>query len=109
MTTQKQALRAVLRERAIQDEAWGEQNRDPQTYLSILVEEVGEIAREANDLCWCQANGIGRDDIRARLYEEAVQTAAVALAIVECLIRNKWRWPEQCGHNCRRGIEEEEK
>jgi len=97
MTTQERALRDVLRERARQDEGWGEQNHDPQTYLSILIEEVGETAKEANDLRWWQANGGGRDDIRARLYEEAVQTAAVALAIVECLLRGKWRWPEQRG------------
>lgn len=95
MTIQERALKDVLRERARQDEGWGEQNHDPQTYLSILIEEVGETAKEANDLRWWQANGGGRDDIRARLYEEAVQTAAVALAIVECLLRGKWRWPEQ--------------
>lgn len=97
MTTQERALRDVLRERARQDEGWGEQNHDPQTYLSILIEEVGETAKEANDLRWWQANGGGRDDIRARLYEEAVQTAAVALAIVECLLRGKWRWPSSAG------------
>jgi hypothetical protein len=95
----KNAIRDVLAERRRQDAKWGEQNHDPQTYLSILVEEVGELAREANDLRWL----VGRDaqevcyDVHsARLYIEAVQTAAVALAIVECLLRSKWRWPEQC-------------
>ena len=92
----KRAIRDVLRERRRQNEGWGEQNHDPQTWLSVLVEEVGEMAKEANDLHFWAANGGGRDDIRARLYTEAVQTAAVALAIVECLLRGKWRWPEQC-------------
>ncbi len=29
-----------------------------------------------------------------KLRDEAVQTAAVALAIVECLDRAKWSWPQ---------------
>jgi len=79
------ALTDVLKERARQDAKWGGQNHDPQTWVSILAEEVGEMAKEANDLRRAPAGE--RGGISARLYTEAVQTAAVALAIVECLAR----------------------
>lgn len=79
------ALEAVLAERARQDARWGEQNHDPFTYLTILVEEVGEFAQAALHR---QFGGPKADE----MHEEAVQVAAVALAIVECLDRNKWSW-----------------
>lgn len=81
------ALASVREERARQDEKWGEQNNDPFTYLAVLTEEVGELAQAA-----LHARFGG--PAAAKLREEAVHTAAVALAIVECLDRGKWRWPE---------------
>lgn len=80
------ALRDVLAERKRQDAKWGEQNHDPFTYLTILTEEVGETAQAALSMRF------GSGD-PAHLREEAVQVAAVALAIVECLDRQKWKWP----------------
>lgn len=79
-----EALSLVISERGVQNEKWGEQNHTPEIYLAILVEEVGELAQEI---------------LNARLYNnenpnlmvEAVQVAAVSLAMVECLLRNKWR------------------
>jgi NTP pyrophosphatase (non-canonical NTP hydrolase) len=59
------SLFSVLNERIKQDSKWGEQNHDMFTWMSILMEEVGELART-----------------------EAVQVAAVALAIVECIDRS---------------------
>jgi len=67
------------------NEKWGEQNHDPFLYLNVLMEEVGECSQAA-----LQARFEGGDESRIR--EEAVQVAAVALAIVECLDRKKWRW-----------------
>lgn len=81
------ALISVLEERTRQDEKWGEQNHDPFTYLAILSEEVGETAQAALQTKFGGKHG-GLDHLR----EEAVQTAAVALAIVECLDRGKWHW-----------------
>lgn len=83
------ALDSILAERLRQDARWGEQNHDPITYLSILMEEVGEMAQAALQTRFGGKRG-GLDHLR----EEAVQTAAVALAIVECLDRGKWRWPK---------------
>jgi NTP pyrophosphatase (non-canonical NTP hydrolase) len=85
------ALDDVLFERECQDEKWGEQNHDPFTYGAILMEEVGEFSQAALN---ARFEKIGSPDIRLEhLREEAVQVAAVALAIVECLDRKKWRWP----------------
>ncbi len=79
------ALMDVLRERIRQDAKWGEQNNDPFLYLTVLGEEFGEL---------CQAALHSRfgGHAASKLREEAVQTAAVALAIVECLDRDKWVW-----------------
>lgn len=87
------ALSDVLAERARQDEKWGEQNHDPFTYLAILSEEVGEMAQAALDARFGGPLDARFDRPAANLRTEAVQTAAVALALVECLDRGKWQWP----------------
>lgn len=81
------SLNDVLTERARQDAKWGEQNHDPFTYLAILTEEVGELAQAALHARFGGPAAVG-------LRDEAVQVAAVALAIVQCLDRCKWVWPE---------------
>jgi NTP pyrophosphatase (non-canonical NTP hydrolase) len=78
------ALRDILLERQRQDAKFGEQNLDPMLYLTVLTEEVGEVAKAILDIRF------GKDTL-AHLREEAVQTAAVALAFVECLDRGKWK------------------
>jgi NTP pyrophosphatase (non-canonical NTP hydrolase) len=79
------AIAAVVAERARQDAKWGTQNHDPFLYLNILMEEVGETSQAALDLRF------GKGTLQ-HLRDEAVQAAAVALAIVECLDRGKWEW-----------------
>lgn len=81
----ERAICAVIAERGRQDEKWGEQNHDPFTYLTVLIEEVGEFAQAALHTRFGGNASSG-------LYNEAVQCAAVALAIVECLERKKWEW-----------------
>jgi len=80
------ALGSVLNERVKQNEKWGEQNHDPFTYLAVLGEEYGELCQAALQTKYGGPAAAG-------LREEAVQTAAVALAIVECIDRDKWHWP----------------
>lgn len=66
----------VLKERISQDARWGEQNHTPDRWLAILMEEVGEMAKE-NLEC------------RPLLYRaELIQVAAVAVAMLECFDRN---------------------
>ena len=79
-----QVLGEVLAERKRQDEKWGEQNHDPITWLGILVEEVGELAKaiiETVFISFGSHGGIGN------IRREAIDVAAVAVAIVECLDR----------------------
>jgi len=79
------AYEDVLAERTRQDAKWGEQNHDPFTYLTVLGEEYGEACQAALHLRF-------GGHAAGKLREEAVQTAAVALALVECLDRQKWSW-----------------
>jgi NTP pyrophosphatase (non-canonical NTP hydrolase) len=80
----EQALADVRTERQRQDAKWGTQNHDPITYLAILTEEVDELAQAALHLRFGGPAALG-------VREEAVQVCAVALAIIECLDRNKWK------------------
>jgi NTP pyrophosphatase (non-canonical NTP hydrolase) len=82
------ALADVVAERASQDAKWGEQNHHPLVWLGILTEEVGELARSmlAEQFPTYQ-HGINVHDHTVR--HEAIQVAAVAIALVECLDRCK--------------------
>jgi NTP pyrophosphatase (non-canonical NTP hydrolase) len=86
------AARDVLDERIRQDAKWGEQNHDPFCYLTVLMEEVGETSEAALHTRFGGPKACG-------LRKEAVQTAAVALAIVECLDRGKWSWRSDVDNN----------
>lgn len=93
------ALELVLAERVRQDARWGEQNHDPFTWNAILMEEVGEWQKEALTM---RFNAVKANALDMRV--EAVRVAAVALAIVECIDRGKWRWPrERSGANRAKG------
>jgi NTP pyrophosphatase (non-canonical NTP hydrolase) len=78
-------LQEVMVERARQDEKWREQNHEPAVYLAILAEEVGEVAQE---VLRAKFGGKSLDSYRAEL----IQVAAVAVAMVECLDRDKWTY-----------------
>lgn len=75
------AVQDTLDERDRQDKKWGEQNHDPITWSAILTEECGEFAQAA-----LQSRFGG--PAAAGLRDEAIQCAAVALQIVECIDRN---------------------
>lgn len=77
VATRERILRLVVAERARQDAKWGWPNAglagcDPHKKLSILVEEVGEVAEALLDR--------QSDD---ELRDELVQVAAVAVAWLE--------------------------
>lgn len=76
-------LGEVLAERAHQDEKWGEQNHEPEVWLAILGEEVGELATAILRRRFGDYEHRESGDMRA----EAIQVAAVAVALVECLDR----------------------
>ena len=80
-------LSDVLKERMLQDKKWGEQNHDPFCYLAVLGEEYGEAVKSA-----LQTKFGGPEAGVEKLRNELIQTAAVAVAMVECLDRGKWEW-----------------
>ena len=70
-------MEEILAEREKQDQKWGEQNHDTQMWLTILVEEIGEVAKAI----------LEKDDIGYR--KELVQVGAVALAALQSFERNE--------------------
>jgi len=76
----------ILSERKRQDIVFGEQNRTPTKWVSILAEEVGSAAKQANNF------DVTGNELNLRRYElEIIQVAAVALVTLECLERGKWK------------------
>lgn len=74
------AMNAVLMERFKQNEKWGLQQHDPEWWLPILGEEFGELCKAILE------NNFGPGPT-SDILDEAVQCAAVSLAIVECMMR----------------------
>src|SRR5690349_8803229 len=75
----------VVRERNRQDEQWGDQNHHPAYWLAILGKQVGQFGNEVLNREWW-------NDVEAatlKLRNEAVQIAAVAVAIAECIDRGE--------------------
>jgi len=78
----------IRKERRRQYEKWGEQNHRPLVWTSILGEEYGAVCKEALE------SNFEMDDVSFRLRlenyrRECIQVAAVAVAMLECLERNK--------------------
>lgn len=78
-------IRDILKERNRQDAEHGkDRNLLPSEWLPILGEEFGEVC-----------TGIANWDID-NIREEAVQVAAVAMAMIECIDRNRVKWRDLC-------------
>lgn len=80
-------LEEIKAERTRQTALFGEQNHTPCKWMPILMEEVGEVAKE---VCEYQFNS---DYFKAKAHlkkyrAELVQVAAVAVQMIECLDRN---------------------
>lgn len=75
-------LGEVAGERQRQFRKWGQQDHDDvRVWVSILAEEQGEVATEANDYM------LAFDGALQRMRAECVQVAAVAVAIVQAIDR----------------------
>ena len=80
-----EVLTEVAEERLGQDAKWGEQNHEPEIWLSILTEEVGELATAMLRTRFHAYEHRKVEDMR----REAIQVAAVAVAFIECLDRRE--------------------
>lgn len=72
------AVNSVVAERERQDAKWGPQDHPGPVWMAILGEEFGE-------LCECILHAQFGGPAAADLRKEAVQVAAVALAIVQAV------------------------
>jgi NTP pyrophosphatase (non-canonical NTP hydrolase) len=84
------ALQALIAERQRQDAKWGEQNHEPQFWMGILMEEVGELAQAVNETVFDNGEKERAKGGYVNMRAEAVQVAAVAVAFVEMLDRRYW-------------------
>jgi len=91
-------LKEIQNERKRQNEEWGEQNHTPIEWVSILTEEVGEVAKEAVDYhfknpvknyhAYFPSMEQAQEDRIREYRKELIQVAAVAVQMIECLDRN---------------------
>jgi len=82
------AIDDILRERERQNGKWGEQNHELPIWLGILMEEVGEVAKEVNEYS-ATSFGVEADSYLRRYRTELIEVAAVAIAAIESLDRNE--------------------
>lgn len=75
---QEYVIQKIINERGHQDHKWGIQRHSPELWMAILMEEVGEAAKEILEEQFSGYKSSG-------LYSELVQVAAVAIAILEQL------------------------
>jgi hypothetical protein len=80
-------LYLVHAERVRQDGLWGEQNHDPSTWNEILGEEVGEVDKAILGIKF--PRGQTGDELLDAYRTELIHVAAVAVAAVESLERNR--------------------
>ena len=81
------AAALVLSERARQVATWGTQDTNTwPEWMSILMEEVGELAEAINETHFANATHPERGGIE-NIRQEAVQVAAVAMSIIEATLK----------------------
>jgi NTP pyrophosphatase (non-canonical NTP hydrolase) len=84
MNLTDKVIKDIRVERLRQDAKWGKQNHEYPVWLTILIEEVGEVAQAI------QSNqGWGKQTDADNLYNELIQVAAVATAIAEQVRENE--------------------
>ena len=82
----EQIVQDVLAECARQNEKWGEKrNHNLFTWITVLSEEVGELAQAALHYKFGGPAAIN-------LRTEAIHVAAVIFQLIECFDRDEWDW-----------------
>lgn len=98
MIQTSKVLLEVADERTKQYNKWGQQDHNLTTWIAILTEEVGEASKEAVDYC-CDNPPSKEERLESpktiqynrliRYRKELIQTAAVAVQMIESLDRNE--------------------
>jgi NTP pyrophosphatase (non-canonical NTP hydrolase) len=81
---EKPIYKSIEIERMAQNHKWGKQNHTPLHWLGILMEEVGEVAKDV----------IEYKDLNCliEVQKELIQVAAVAVAFIDSLNRNELKY-----------------
>ena len=82
---QHDIFKSVLYERYRQDNKWGEQNHVLERWTGILGEEYGELCEAINETIFVDGTNGGYETMK----KEAVHVAAVSIAFIEYLEKNK--------------------
>lgn len=77
----------ILMEGLAQDHKWGEQNHEPEIWLAILTEEVGELAQAMLADRFADTEPGMHDSHHESMETEAIQIAAVAAQFAEFMHR----------------------
>ena len=75
---------SVHAEQLRQFQLWGEQNHEPEIWLAILTEEVGEAAQAALNIRF-------EHGTRKELRHEMIQVAAVSMSMLDAMDRAEVR------------------
>lgn len=75
----EEILKDIASERERQDAKWGKQNHHPCIWMTILQEEIGEVAQAVQK----EYLGWGKESDKSNYYEELIQAAAVLVAMAE--------------------------
>jgi hypothetical protein len=84
------ALDDIDEERDRQDKTFGVQNHHPAYWLAILGKQVGQLGEAIVSREWASKGFDAPSpwhEANAQIREEAVQVAAVAVALIECMDR----------------------
>ncbi len=79
----------VKAERERQDCKWGPQNHAVPVWMGILGEEFGELCQAVNETWFDNGEEARQKGGYQNMRQEAIQVAAVAVAFVEMLDRNR--------------------
>ena len=86
-----EVLQNVLDERHRQDKKWGEQNHTISVYGHIVGEEFGEVSKAIVEILMDEVMySTMNHELRVELRKELIQAAATAVAMVECMDRNRY-------------------
>lgn len=78
------AYKPALNEQGKQIREWGIQNHHPHKYLTILIEEIGEVGKAI-----LKTEAEGKTKTWYNVIEELVQVEAVAQSMIESIKRNQ--------------------
>lgn len=81
--TEYWAMYWVKHELECQKDKWGVQDHNATVWATIIGEEYGEMCKEVNEFMFNPT-----PEIEARMFDEAIQTAACCIAMCGNMLRN---------------------